>query len=150
MTDVKVMSVTFLLNVPRDRDRFSHGSDVPYDYISQAWILFCNLSQCDALNLICTIPIQQHFPPFEVSSQHRSKHFPRFRWHSLSPSKILSGKWHRSLKSLQPSVQCCNLAWLCEIRSWGDKDGVKPEDAQEGFQEGFCWRRLKSEAKNTP
>jgi len=37
MTDVKVMSVTFLLPAgrSRDRDRFSHGSDVPYDYISQ-------------------------------------------------------------------------------------------------------------------
>jgi len=37
MTDVKVMSVTFLLSAgrSRDRDRFSHGSDVPYDYISQ-------------------------------------------------------------------------------------------------------------------
>lgn len=36
MTDVKVMSVTFLLPAEgsRDRDRFSHGSDVPYDYIS--------------------------------------------------------------------------------------------------------------------
>ena len=36
MTDVKVMSVTFLLPAgrSRDRDRFSHGSDVPYDYIS--------------------------------------------------------------------------------------------------------------------
>ena len=38
MTDVKVMSVTFLLPAgrSRDRDRFSHGSDVPYDYISQS------------------------------------------------------------------------------------------------------------------
>jgi len=37
MTDVKVMSVTFLLPAgrSRDRDRFSHGSDVPHDYISQ-------------------------------------------------------------------------------------------------------------------
>jgi len=31
------MSVTFLLPAgrSRDRDRFSHGSDVPYDYVSQ-------------------------------------------------------------------------------------------------------------------
>ena len=38
MTDVKVMSVTFLLPAgrSRDRDRFSHGSDVPYDYISHS------------------------------------------------------------------------------------------------------------------
>jgi len=37
MTDVKVMSVTFLLPAgrSRDHDRFSHGSDVPYDYVSQ-------------------------------------------------------------------------------------------------------------------
>jgi len=37
MTDVKVMSVTFLLPAgrSRDRDRFSHGSDVPHDYVSQ-------------------------------------------------------------------------------------------------------------------
>jgi len=37
MTDVKVMSVTFLLSAgrSRDRDRFSHGSDVPHDHISQ-------------------------------------------------------------------------------------------------------------------
>ena len=40
MTDVKVMSVTFLFLLSagrsRDRDRFSHGSDVPYDYISHS------------------------------------------------------------------------------------------------------------------
>jgi len=38
MTDVKVMSVTFLLPAgrSRDRDRFSHGFDVPYDYVSQS------------------------------------------------------------------------------------------------------------------
>jgi len=37
MTDVKVMSVTFLLPAGRSRarDRFSHGSDVPHDYVSQ-------------------------------------------------------------------------------------------------------------------
>jgi len=36
MTDVKVMSVTFLLPAgrSRDRDRFSHGSDVPHGYVS--------------------------------------------------------------------------------------------------------------------
>jgi len=49
MTDVKVMSVAFLLPAERsrDRDRFSHGSDVPYDYVSQAGIIerFRNVEQ---------------------------------------------------------------------------------------------------------
>ena len=44
MTDVKVMSVTFLLPAgrSRDRDRFSHGSDVPHDCVSQMEIIIVN------------------------------------------------------------------------------------------------------------
>jgi len=131
MTDVKVMSVTFLLPAgrSRDRDRFSHGSDVPHDCVSQMEIIIVNNlqgnqssacvwhekhSSSDTLQQVTKIPHNLKFDPIrgphEVFSGASSEERCR-------PTSMLDcGAWRGCEFGIGPRLNhfvCCLVELLC-------------------------------------